>query len=335
MISLDLPTAERTTRPRSRPRHVRWAAVVAALLVIGTAGAASQGAEGFSIALSPSQVVMEGVPGATAVQTVTIYNNGPEPVQLRVGTGDFLLDDPDASALTFSVAGWVRTDVTRLLIPSAERRQVEVIADIPAGAAPGGYQAGLFVMTAPTGGEATRAAGRIMAAVLLEIPRDDRPLRRELEVTDHHLDVEFPPGLSLESLFSPTLRTETAVSNRGETFVRAMAVDSYHAWARAGTTTREAPGATIMRGAGGRFTTEARPMPWIGPVTVTTDVVYEIEAGTYGHIVVEASEFVVPWRLLLLLGSAASAILGTILLRRRRRRVARVAARATAPGRSP
>lgn len=321
-------------RPRSRPVRVRWAAVVAVLLAIGSGGTASRAFEGFSIALSPSQVVLQGPAGTSAVQTVTVYNNGPEPVQLRVGTGDFLLDDPDANALTFSVAGWVRTNVTRLRIPPAERRQVEVIADIPSGAAPGGYQAGLFVMTAPTDGETTRAAGRLMAAVLLEIPRDDRALRRELEVTDHRLDVEFPSGLTLDSLFSPTLRTETAVSNRGETFVRAMAADSYRAWNVAEPTTREAPGATIMRGTGGRFTTEARPMPWIGPVTVTTEVVYEIEAGTYGRIVAEASQFVVPWRLVLLLGSVASAILGTLLLRRRRRST-QAAAGGTEPGRSP
>lgn len=321
------------TRPRTRPSRVRWA-VLGALLLSGVGGATGRGAEGFSIALSPSQIVLQGPPGATAAQTVTVYNNGPEPVQLRVATGDFVLDDPDANALTFSVAGWIRTDVSSVQVPPDQRRQIEVIAEIPAGAAPGGYQAGLFVSTGPTDAEVTRVAGRIMAAVLLEVPRDDRPLLRELEVTDHRLDVDFPSGLGVDSLFNPTVRTETAVSNRGETFVRAMAADSYQAWNVTDPTRREAPGATIMRGTGGRFTTEARPMPWIGPVTVTTEVVYEIEAGTYGRIVAEASQFVVPWRLVLLLGSVASAILGTLLLRRRRRST-QAAAGGTEPGRSP
>jgi hypothetical protein len=306
---------------------IRWSrlagSVATALAVLLFAVGARADAAGVDFAVSPSRLVFAAMPGVTTEQTVTVYNTGADPLDLRLSIGDFLIDDRSVRATTFAVAEWVRTREPVIEILPGEQADVTVILDVPAGAAPGGYQAGLFIVSVPDRSDPVAVAGRIGVAVLIELPPEGRPLRRELQVTDQDLIVEFPTDLSLASLFAPNATTRTHVANLGETFVRALAVDRYRWWTNPEPLEATAPGTTILRGTEATFTTSAGPLPWFGPASVTTEVVYQRGAQDFGTIVVQVDTFVIPWRLLGLVG-----LLGVLALvawrRRRRRRLTRV-----------
>lgn len=308
-----------------------------AVLLIGlSAGAtagATAGADGVSMALSPSRLVFETQPGDTTAADLTVYNQGDAALDLTITVGDFLVDDSDDATRTFAVVDWVRTEVDSLRLEARSQADIRVIVDVPPEAAPGGYQAGLFVLSAPSGSSPVAVSGRLGAALLIELAPEGRPLRREIQVSSHALTVDFPDQLGLDSLFAPVGRAETTVRNVGETFVRAVAVDRYRSWLAKDPTEHQATGTSVLRGADGRFTTTEPGLPWIGPASVTTEIVYERGAQDYATIVVQAETFVVPWRLLGLALVVAAALVGTILWRRRSGRIRRRAADATGTGR--
>ena len=138
-----------------------------------------------------------------------------------------------------------------------------------------------------------------------------------MQVVGHALTAEFPDEFSLDALFAPKGRTETRVRNVGETFVRAVAVDRYRSWTSSDAIEREAPGSSILRASDGRFSTAEAPLPWIGPASVTTEIVYERGAQDFGTIVVQADVFVIPWRLLGLVVAVLLAIVTIVLYRSR------------------
>lgn len=289
-----------------------------ALVLVGLAAGSTFGAGSVSLALSPSRVVFSAQPGATVAAPITVYNQGSAPLDLTVTVGDFLLDDGTDAASTFGVDDWVRTNVSSLRVEPQAQAEIRVIVDVPMGAAPGGYQAGLFIVSAPSGESPIGVSGRLGAAILIELPPEGRELRREIQVISHDLVAEFPDELSLDALFSPTGRTETRVRNVGETFVRAVAVDSYRSWLTSESTEQRAPGTSILRATDGPFATSQDGLPWIGPASVTTEIVYERGAQDYATIVVQAETFIVPWRLLVLLLAIVAAAVGFFLWRYRR-----------------
>lgn len=308
-------------RQRARPyvRHP-WLIAVLGVVLATFAADASAAADGVSFAVSPSRVVVAAEPGQTSVASVTVFNQADAPLELRIGVGDFLIDDRTTAASTFAVTDWVRTDVTSLRIMPRGQAAIRVIVEVPAGAAPGGYQAGLFIVSAPAGAGEIAVSGRLGAAVLIELQPEGRLLRREIQVTSSDLFAEFPDELSLDALFSPRARTDTQAANIGETFVRAVAVDAYRSWAASEPDERQAPGTTILRGSTASFATSGPTLPWIGPASVTTEIVYERGAQDYATIVVQAETFVIPWRLFGLLVAAVALIVIVALLRRDRRR---------------
>ena len=306
--------ARRTCRPAIRQGFVAVLGLVLAVLAAGS----SVAAEGVSFAVSPSRLVFAAEPGQTAVQLVTVFNQDDAPLDVRVEVGDFLIDDSTAPANTFAVTDWVRTDVTSLRLEPESQARIQVIVEVPAGAAPGGYQVGLFITSAPAGSGEIAVSGRLGAAVLIELAPEGRPLQREIQVTSNGLFAEFPDELSLDAFFGPRSRTETRVVNVGETFVRAVAVDAYRSWTASDPTERQAPATTVLRGAAGRFATTGPTLPWIGPASVTTEIVYERGAQDYATIVVQAETFIVPWRFFALVLVIAAAIVGLLVWRYRR-----------------
>ncbi len=311
--------ARRTRRPAIRQGFVAVLGLVLAVLAVGS----SIAVEGISFAVSPSRLVFAAEPGQIAAQLVTVYNQDDAPLDVRVTVGDFLIDDSTAPANTFAVTDWVRTDATSLRLEPGGQARIQVIVEVPAGAAPGGYQVGLFITSSPAGSGEIAVSGRLGAAVLIELAPEGRPLRREIQVTSNDLFVEFPDDLSLDALFGPTARTETRVANVGETFVRAVAADAYRSWAESDPIEGQAPATTILRGAAGRFATTGPTLPWFGPASVTTEIVYERGAQDYATIVVQAETFVVPWRLLGLVLVIAASVVGFFLWRYRRSRIRR------------
>ena len=309
----------RTRRPAIRQGFVAFVGLVLAVLAAGS----SVAAEGVSFAVSPSRLVFEAEPGQTAAQLVTVYNQDDATLDVRVAVGDFLIDDSTAPANTFAVIDWVRTDVTSLRLEPRGQARIQVIVEVPAGAAPGGYQAGVFITSAPAGSGEIAVSGRLGAAILIELAPEGRPLGREIQVTSNDLFVEFPDELSLDALIGPRARTETRVANVGETFVRAVAVDAYRSWTASDPTERQAAASTILRGATGGFATTGPTLPWFGPASVTTEIVYERGAQDYATIVVQAETFVVPWRLLGLVLVIVVAAVGFFLWRYRRSRIRR------------
>ncbi len=305
-------------------RPIRWhrfrhgfVAVLSLTLAL-LAAASYAAAEGVSFAVSPSRLVVKAEPGQTAVDVITVYNQADAPLELSVGIGDFLIDDSLTAASTFAVADWVRTDVISLRLEPKGRAEIRVIVEVPSGAAPGGYQVGLYIVSAPAGIGEIAVSGRLGVAVLVELEPEGRPLRRELQVTANNLFAEFPDELSLDALFGPKARTDTRVANVGETFVRAVAVDAYRSWAWSEPIARQAPGTTILRGSSADFPTSGPTLPWFGPASVTTEIVYERGAQDYATIVVQAETFVVPWRLLGLLAAGAILVIAVALYRRGR-----------------
>ena len=278
----------------------------------------SLAADGVSFAVSPSRLVFTTAAGQTAAAPLTVYNQSDAALDLELRVSDFLIDDSGSAASTFAVTDWVRTSAPTLHLAPHDQADVLVIVDVPAGAAPGGYQAGVFMTSAPTGGDAVSVSGRLGAAILIDLPPEDRPLRREIQVVRHKLTPEFPDELSLDALFVPTGRTETRVTNVGETFVRAVAVDRYRSWMTPAATQIGATGTTILRASDGRFATSGAPLPWIGPASVTTEIVYERGAQDFATIVVQADAFVIPWRLFGLLAAVLVAALTVVGLRRGR-----------------
>jgi hypothetical protein len=303
-----------------RPASSTAAALALILAVVGSVARAG----GVDFAVSPSRLVFATAPGTSSAQAVTVYNTGAAPLDLRLSVSDFLIDDQATRASTFAVTAWVRTAEPTIHIAPGERADVTVLVDVPAGAAPGGYQAGLFIVSRPDLSDPIAVSGRLGVAVLIELPPEGRPLQRELEVIAHEMAVDFPSDLSLESLFQPTARSRTRVVNLGETFVRAAAVDRYRAWLADAPREVTAPGTTILRGSSTTFSTIAVGMPWFGPASVTTEIVYERGAQDYGTIVVQADVFIIPWRLLGL-GAIGAALFAVILRRRYLRRDREVA----------
>lgn len=313
-------TRTSNSRNGAAPRLGRLGAIVLVLVAAGAAHASA--ADGVSIALSPSRLIFAAEPGSTMATPVTIYNQGDAPLDLTIGVGDFLLDDSGGAASTFAVADWVRTNVSTLRLDGHAQAEVRVIVDVPVDAAPGGYQAGLYVVSAPSGGGPVTVSGRLGAAVLIELAPDGRPLRREIQVAGHQLVAEFPDEFSLNALFGPVGRTETLVRNVGETYVRAVGADRYRTWLADGAVERQAPGRSILRASEGSFSTTHDAIPWIGPVSVTTEIVYERGAQDYATILVQADTFVVPWRLLGLLAVVGGLVSTAFLWRRRSPRAA-------------
>jgi len=311
-----LPTTARSGLRLRRRLLMLLAGLALALPLTGRAMAA----DGVSFAVSPSRVVVAAAPGQTSVDSVTVFNQDDEPLELNVSVGDFLIDDGTTAASTFAVTDWVRTDVTSLRIEPKGRAAIRVIVDVPEGAAPGGYQVGLFIASAPAGTGEIGVSGRLGAAVLIELQPDGALLRREIQVTSNDLFAEFPDELSLDALFGPRARTVTIAKNVGETFVRAVAVDAYRTWASGDPDERQAPGATILRGTSATFATSGPTLPWFGPASVTTEIVYERGAQDFATIVVQAETFVIPWRLFGLLVAAGGLVMMGLLLRRDRRR---------------
>lgn len=295
------------------------------LFALALVGPAATAADGVSIAVSPSRLVFAVSPGTTFAQPITVFNQGDEQLDLLFEVGDFLTDDAAGPPRTFAVADWVHVNTPSLTLAPRSQAEVRVVVDVPAGAAPGGYPAGLFIVSAPRGVGEVTVSGRLGAPVLIELPPEDRPLRREIQVVAHDLSVSFPDELSLAALFAPVARTETRVRNVGETFVRAVAFDRYRAWNSDQPVEQPASGATVLRAAEGRFETAAEGLPWFGPASVTTEIVYERGAQDYATIVVQAEAFIIPWRLLgFLVGILGFAWALVVLVRRR------VSARASA-----
>ena len=303
-------------RPSRWHRYRHGFVAVLSLTLALLAANLSAAADGVSFAVSPSRLVVKAEPGQTAVDVIAVYNQADAPLELRVGIGDFLIDDSLTAASTFAVTDWVRTDVTSLRLEPKGRAEIRVIVDVPSGAAPGGYQAGLFIVSAPAGTGEIAVSGRLGAAVLIELEPEGRPLRRELQVTTNDLFADFPDEFSLDALFGPKARTDTRVANVGETFVRAVAVDAYRSWASSAPIERQAPGTTILRGSSVVFATSGPTMPWFGPASVTTEIVYERGGQDYAMIVVQAETFVVPWRLLGLVAAGAILVVAVALYRR-------------------
>lgn len=312
-------------RPSGGTAAVRRACLSVVLLALfAVAAGSTRGADGVALAMSPSRLVFSAQPGVTQAAPLTVYNQGDTPLDLTIGVGDFLIDDGGGAASTFAVADWVRTNVRSLRLEPRGQAEIRVVVEVPVGAAPGGYQAGLFIVSAPSGQTSIAVSGRLGAAVLIELPPENRPLRREIQVVSHTVAAQFPDEISFAALFSPTVQTETGVRNVGETFVRAVAADRYRSWLAAEAITQQAPGTTILRAADGRFATSQEGLPWFGPATVTTEIVYERGAQDFATIVVQADTFVVPWRFLGLILGIAAVVVGFLLWRyRRSRRIGR------------
>lgn len=321
----------RTPNPRDRraPRLARVAAIALMLLAAGAARVSA--ADDLSIAISPSRLIFDTEPGATVAASVTIYNQDDAPLDVTLSIGNFLLDDDDGAASTFAVTEWVRTNVSSLRLEARSQAEVRVVVDVPREAAPGGYQAGLFVVSEPSGGRPVTVSGRLGAAVLIELAPDGRPLRREVQVASHELITAFPDEFSLAALFGPMGRTNTHLRNVGETYVRVVGSDRYRTWLAGDPVERRAPGRSILRASEASISTTHDAIPWFGPVSVTTEIVYERGAQDYATIVVQADTFVIPWRLLGLVALAA-AIAGAVLVRRRRSRRTRRARGGALPG---
>jgi hypothetical protein len=314
-----VPSVHLSPGPRSGwPACRRGVAVIAGLVLVILAAGGSVAADGVSFAISPSRLIFTAEPGQRTAQPVTVYNQSDAQLDLRVAIADYLIDDSPTAASTFAVTDWVETDLSTLSVPPRGQAEIRVIVEVPDGAAPGGYQAGLFIASRPAGAGEVAVSGRLGAAVLIELAPDGRPLRREIEATANELIAAFPDELSLDAFFSPRVRTETQVANLGETFVRAVAVDAYRSWASSEPIEQQTPGTTILRGATARFATSGPTVPWFGPVSVTTEIVYERGAQEYATIVVQAETFVVPWRLFALL--MACATLFAIVVRHRHHR---------------
>lgn len=295
------------------------------LLVIGlTIGfmtlalpAISAGSAEVSFIVSPSQLEIEVEPGGTAWASVRVYNKQDTALELRTYVRDIEIPQSDLIAqgdLAFSASAWIQFREQVIEVAPGGVTDAILAVQVPDTAAPGGYHTFGYMQTDATPAEAGSSVGvsaRVGVTLLLDVVPPGTQLERSVRMSDFDVSVHW------DGLFHPVVRTEATVDNVGDTHVLVGGIQTYRGWPGSETLQQKVGPYTLLRGTRHTLTSD-----WVGPfigrVTVTSELVYQRGPDDLPAIVIQRTVWIIPWHLIvpLLVGIA---LLGLLWVRMKRR----------------
>jgi hypothetical protein len=129
---------------------------------------------------------------------------------------------------------------------------------------------------------------------------------------------DFDVSIDWDGLFRPVVRTSATLDNIGDTHVLVGGVHTYRGWPGSGTSQQKVGPYTLLRGTRHTLTSEW-VAPFIGRVTVTSELVYQRGPDDLPAIVVQRTVWIIPWHLIVPL-FVVIGLLGLLWVRRKRRR---------------
>ena len=295
------------------------------LLVIGlTIGfmtlalpAISAGSAEVSFIVSPSQLEIEVEPGGTAWASVRVYNKQDTALELRTYVRDIEIPPSDLITqgdLAFSASAWIHFREEVIQVAPGGVKDAVLAVQVPDTAAPGGYHAFGYMQTDATPADAGSTVGvsaRVGVTLLLDVVPSGTQLAREIRMSDFDVSVDW------DGLFHPVVRTNATLDNIGDTHVLVGGVHTYRGWPGGGTSQQKVGPYTLLRGTRHTLTSEW-VAPFIGRVTVTSELVYQRSPDDLPAIVIQRTVWIIPWHLIVPL-FVLIGLLRLLWVRRKRR----------------
>ena len=317
--------------------------LLGALAAVPIAAATDQTTTPLSLGVAPSKLQLRLKPGHTVRANLKIYNKGSKPVTIDVFPQDYTVDMDSnvkflpAGTLRGSAAPWTTLSETLLKVPAGGYRNVVATIRVPQSIPPGTHTlAVLFrshTITSAAGLRYQSAVASLMAAGVTDANGGGLVLKAGVIAKSTSvqwkslLSVRSPSGL-IHALFKPTMTTNIAVVNSGNTFFNILhgAVTYKKGLSLGGSdTTIKAPHYTILPGSTRLITTAWTSAPFLGWSTVQTGFYYN--PTTALSLTSPDRVLIIPWNLLFVVTVVTALVVVWRLMRARRRR------RAQAPGR--
>ncbi len=300
-----------------RARGLLAIALSLGLLFPASLSAAPAESDAVDFVVTPSQLELRVAPGASTSASVRIYNKGDTPLALRTYVQDVEIPPSDligSGDIAFSASAWVRFRERRLRVPAEGYADVHLVARVPQNAAPGGYHAFGYVQNIvppDTEGTGLVLSGRIGVTLLLEVVPPGFVLTRSARVSDMDVSVHW------DGLFHPSVETATTVENTGDTYVLAGGMYTYRAWPGSGTSRPKVGPETLLRGTRHTFTSSWTGVPFLGRITVTSEIVYQRGPDDLPAIVMQRTVWIIPWPLIAVVAALMVLLLALRRVRRR------------------
>lgn len=152
--------------------------LVGALLIPGAAIAA-EGAESYSVTVSPVRLDLSAAPGASVEATIVVSNSSGSAITLSAETVDFVSDDQSGKptfvptgASEWSMSPWVKTAPASFSLEPGEDATVTVTIAVPEDGEPGGHYAAVLFSSKPTAGGDTAVVAKVGTLLLLTVDGD-------------------------------------------------------------------------------------------------------------------------------------------------------------------
>lgn len=150
--------------------------IIAAIIVASLASTCLAQAE-FDIAVFPSKIEIEGIPGTTQEFEINVRNTGTEDQSFVIYFMDYLVKPNNEFVFkkpghySYSCAKWLSTEVPELSVPAGQTAKKRFMLEIPEDAEPGGHYGVIFFeqVTTEESGE-VRARGRLGSTVFVTVP---------------------------------------------------------------------------------------------------------------------------------------------------------------------
>lgn len=163
--------------------RLRTPSILGAMLAGALALTSAPALAEVSIAVGPALLELEGRPGDTGRITITVSENGSDPVDVVTGLSELTGVVGDHSAV-----GWSSVTPARASLRPGEDVTVEYVVQIPDDAVAGGRYATVTITTAPPGpatspdGNAPVMLGRIEVPVFLTVRGEEGLARRPISI---------------------------------------------------------------------------------------------------------------------------------------------------------
>jgi len=252
----------------------------------------------FTFMVSPAKIETTAQPGETYYETINVTNQGPVPMTIDTGVGDFAINS-DSSVQFFEVgqqpqssAPWISLDPASFLLKAGESRAVTVSVAVPADAGIGGRNAMVFFQNLRTGdgGGGIDFIGRIGAPILTTIG-DESDIERggmitEFTISNGWLDRSSKPKVIFQNTGNVhiTIRGEVVFTDLFGRRVGEVPLQEITVLANS----ERQMNAEWFGPFVGRFTSQATI--WHGPDQFTFTTANKTELVTF---------WIVPWRIIL------------------------------------
>jgi hypothetical protein len=142
----------------------RAASIALLLMLVASSRLAAQ----ISVEASPLRVEMQGKPGGSTTQAVTLTNVGQETVRVRTTLSDWYLSrdgapqfEEPAQERPFTASSWVRFAPPEFVLKPGEQGTVRFTVQLPLTVEPGGYRTGLLFDFSPEGRAVSERARQV------------------------------------------------------------------------------------------------------------------------------------------------------------------------------